>query len=341
MRRNVLIVIFAAVILMISCLGSAASIERLAAEVTEVEPEFVLCYGEVNSEDHIMADSAHYFADQVKELSEGKVVIEIYPSGQLGDDARCYQAMKMGSLDLYRGNSASLTGEEMPMISVLSLPYMFEDNEHFWKVCSSELGDRILENIQESCQGIRGIAFLDEGARNFFTINKPIIKLEDIEGLQLRMQDSDIMIDTAAALGATAVPMEYVELYSALEEKTVDGAENPPISYYYNKFYKVAPYYVQDLHTYSPGIILISEMTWDALGTEYQDVIMEAAKLTQDYNRSEIEKAEKEAYDAMRDSGVVVTRLTDPERWRSAMEPVYEKYGSGFSELIEEIKNMQ
>lgn len=341
MRRNVGIFIWAAIILLISCLGGILSIEQLSSKVIEVEPEFVLCYGEVNSGDHIMLQTAEYFAEQVKKLSDGKVLVEIYPSGQLGDDARCYQAMQMGALDLYRGNSASLTGEETPMISMLALPYLFEGREHFWNVCNSEIGKEILENVQESCKGMRAIAFVDEGTRNFFTTERAINRLDDIQGMEMRIQVSDVMTDTMLALGAIPVPMEYVELYSALSAKTVDGAENPPISYYYNKFYKAAPFYVKDAHTYAPGVILISEITWEKLGEQYQRVIMEAAKLTQGYNAQEIQKAEDEAYEVLKDEGVFITELLDPENWREAVEPVYEKYGAQFQDMIEKIETMK
>ncbi len=306
-----------------------------------VGPEIVLCYGEVNPEGHIMTESAHYFADKVRELSSGKVLVEIYPSGQIGDDAWCYQAMQMGSLDLYRGNSASLAECGNPMVSALALPYIFRDREHFWNVCDSELGSRILNDIQESCAGMIGLAYLDEGARNFMTTDKPISRLEDMKGLEFRMQVSELMMDTVSALGASALPISYVELYTALQAGTVDGAENPPVSYYYNKFYQVAPYYVKDGHTYAPGVILVSELTWEKLGEEYQEVIREAAWLTKEYNRKEIEKADELAYENLEKAGVTITELEDLPAWNAAMEPVYRKHGSQFLDLIDEIKQMR
>ena len=341
MQRIVKRNIFVVTILVISFLAIYKVVERVMPKEVEVEPEIVLCYGEVNPEGHVMTETAHYFAECVKELSKGKMLIEIYPSGQLGDDVKCYEALKMGALDLYRGNSASLTGTEMPMISIMALPYLFDDSEHFWKVCNSELGNRILNNIKESCKGMRGIAFVDEGARNFFSTDNPITKLEDLSHMNFRIQVSDIMIDTVLALGAKVTPIEYVELYTALKEKSIDGAENPLISYYYNKFYEVAPYYVKDEHTYSPGVILISEITWEKLGEEYQSLLMEAASLTQEYNKREINAAEQKAYEAILKSGVTITEISDPKLWRIAVEPVYQKYGAKFNDIINEIKNMR
>lgn len=330
----------AAAVLMGGCLAGYVLMEKNAAAGGDIEPEIVLCYGEVNPEGHIMTESAHYFADKVEELTDGKVVVEIYPSGQLGDDARCYQSMEMGALDLYRGNSMSLAEYENSMMSALVLPYLFRNREHFWGVCSSEVGREILNNVKD-CTGMIGLGYLDEGARNFFTTDKPVRRLEDMRGLKIRVQATSMMSDTVQALGAEAVPIAYAELYTALESGTVDGAENPPVSYYYNKFYKFAPYYMKDGHTYTPGVILVSEITWKNLKKEYQEALTEAARQTQEYNRKAIEAADQSAYAALRQEGVTIIEPEDPEAWSEAMEPVYQKYGAEYLDLVREIQQMR
>lgn len=340
MKRSLHLFFFVSLILLLSSLGGVLTSDRLSARKNQVEPDFVLGYGEVNTEGHIMTETAEYFAEQVKRLSGGKVIVEIYPSGQMGDDARCYQAMKMGAMDLYRGNCSSLTGEtQSPMVSVMALPYLFYDEDHFWEVCSSSLGQDMLNDIQKSCQGMRGLTFFDEGARHMFTTEEPITLLEDIRGKKIRTQISDIMVDTVKALGAEPVPMEYVALYSALAVNTVDGAENPPISYYYNKFYEVAPYYLKDAHTYTPGVLLVSEITWEALGEEYQKVLSDAAKLAREYNQEKIREAEEEVYRALVEKGVVITELEDPSRWYMAVRSVYNQYAGEFDDVIKKIKH--
>ena len=305
----------AAAALIAGLAGGYGILENRGAAGADNEPEIVLCYGEVNPEGHVLTDSAQYFADRVSELTGGKVMVEIYPSGQLGDDARCYQSMEMGALD-------------------------FRDREHFWKVCSSDLGREILDNIQD-CTGMIGLAYLDEGARNFFTADRPVRRLEDMKGLKIRVQVASMMGDTVEALGAEAVPIAYAELYTALESGTIDGAENPPVSYYYNKFYKVAPYYVKDRHTYTPGVILVSKITWKNLKKEYQDALVQAAKETQEYNRTAIEEADQKAYEALEKEGVTILEPEDPQAWIQAMEPVYRKYGGEYLDLIEKIRQIR
>ncbi len=340
MRRNkILLIIFIILIPILAHVAFKKKYNMSSISSEAKTAEFILKYGEVNTNGHIMSETAYYFAKQVNELSNGEIIIEIYPSGQLGDDTQCYRSLKMGSLDIYRGNSASLSSEINALISAMSLPYLFTNRNHFWNVCNSELGDKILEDVQHSFPGIRALAFLDEGARNFFTTDKPITSLNDMEGLEVRMQSSSIMIDTALSLGAIPAQSEYIELYYSLQSKTIDGAENPPISYYYNKFYEVAPYYVKDAHTYSPSVMLISELTWNNLGNKYQDLIMEAAKLAQEYNKSKLIIDEEEIYINLRKEGVNITELTDMDEWRKATKPLYDKYNQ-FSDIIEEIKKL-
>ena len=318
--------------LMIPCAALAADPNGTA--------EITFSYGDVNPFGHVIVNAAEYFRDQLYEKTNGRIWMEIYPSGQLGDDAECYQGMQMGAVDMYRGNASSLTDFGKNQISALALPYIFRDRNHFWDVCTSELGDSILANLQECGTGMVALCFLDEGARNFFTTTKPVTKLADLAGLKIRVQQSALMMDTVAALGASPTPVDYAELYTSLQSGIVDGAENPPASYYSNKFYEVAPYYVLDGHTYSPSVILISEMMWNSLSAEDQAIMREVADMTEVYNRAEIEAADQAAYDNLRANGVQILNLEDQAKWVEAMGPVYEKHGKDFLDLIAQIQGM-
>ncbi|NLW56440.1 MAG: TRAP transporter substrate-binding protein [Firmicutes bacterium] len=197
------------------------------------------------------------------------------------------------------------------------------------------------KNIQESGSRMVGLFYMDEGARNFFTVKAPVTKLSDIKGLKIRVQSSALMLDTIAALGANPTPIDYAELYTSLQTGVVDGAENPPASYYSNKFYEVAPYYVLDGHTFSPSVVLCSEITWNKLSKEDQQILLEAGKLTEEYNRNAIEAADQKAYADLKAAGVTITELEDPEAWQEAMAPVYKKHGARFLDLIEQVKNIK
>lgn len=316
----------------------AESPSETPAEGTTGKAEIVLRYGDVNPTGHVLLDSAEFFAEKVSEMSNGRIKIELYPSGQLGDDNEVYQALQMGAVDLYRGNSASLTDFGDMEVTALALPYIFRDRAHFWAVAGGDIGDRVLENIQSTGSRMKGLFYMDEGARNFFTTDKPVTKIEDLKNMKLRVQNSALMLDTISALGANPTPIDYAELYTSLQTGVVDGAENPPASYYSNKFYEVAPYYVLDGHTYAPSVILMSEITWNKLSAEDQAILVDAGNLTEAFNKDAIEAADNKAYEDLKAAGVDITTLEDPEKWSGAMDSVYEKHGSNFLDLIEEVK---
>ena len=308
------------------------------ANSEEATSEIVLRYGDVNPFGHVLLNSAEYFADKVAELSEGRIKIEIYPSGQLGDDNEVYQALQMGAVDLYRGNASSMSDFGQMKVTALALPYIFRNRDHFWAVCGGSLGDEILSDIQASGSRMVGLFFMDEGARNFFTTEAPVTKLDDLKKLKIRVQNSQLMLDTVSALGANPTPIDYAELYTALQTGVVDGAENPPASYFANKFYEVAPYYVLDGHTFSPSVVLMSEIVWKKLSDENKNILMKAGQLTEEFNRQAIEAADQKAYDNLKAEGVRITTLSDPEKWAACMESVYAKHGSIYADVIRQVQ---
>jgi len=302
------------------------------------KPQIILRYGDVNPLGHVLLESAEYFADQVSQLSEGRIKIEIYPSGQLGDDNEVYQAMQMGAVDLYRGNASSMSDFGKMQVTALALPYIFRDRDHFWAVCAGDLGQEILADIQKSGSRMVGLFYMDEGARNFFTTKAPVTKMADLKNLKIRVQNSQLMLDTVSALGANPTPIDYAELYTALQTGVVDGAENPPASYFSNKFYEVAPYYVLDGHTFSPSVVLMSEIVWNRLSSEDKGILVKAGQLTEEFNRQAIEAADEKAYENLRNAGVKITTLTDAQKWSDAMAGVYAKHGSAYIETINKVK---
>ena len=310
--------------------GNACAAEKLMLRIADV-----------NADGHIIVQALHYYANRVAELSGGTIQVSVYPAGQLGEDNQCYELMQMGGLDLYRGNASSLGEYGKIQLSAMALPYIFRDRDHFWKVVTSDLGKKVLDDIQSSGIGMVGIAYLDEGMRNFFTTKASITKLADIKGLKIRVQNAELMLKTVAALGANPTPVSYTELYSALQTGVVDGAENPPASYFANLFHEPAPNYVLDGHTYSPSVILASEKVWKALTEEQRKVLLQAGKEVQEHNRKAIEEADSKAYDDMRKAGVKITELTDKDAWISAMAPVYKQFGSDYLDLIKNIQDIK
>ncbi|ETP72974.1 tripartite ATP-independent periplasmic transporter solute receptor, DctP family [Lachnospiraceae bacterium JC7] len=336
MKKEAKFYIILSVFMLTVALISVAVMMEYGGNSDQKDEKLVLRYGDVNPEGNITVESAHYFADRVNELSHGRIEIDIYTSGILGDELQSYQQLQMGALDFYRANGSSLSKLNDMEVSILSLPYLFRDREHFWKVCSGPIGDRILENIRESGSQMVGVFFLDEGVRNLMMAEEPVRKLSDMKGKRIRIMVSDILSDTISAFGASPVVTIYAELYNTLQKEEIDGAENPVSSYYSNKFYKVAPYYIKTGHMYAPSVVVMSEITWKHLSPEDREVIRKAAEMTEAYNQSEIQKAEDDAYSRL--SQVEIIEPEDPDEWKAAVQPVYEKYGAGNEELIQEIR---
>ena len=328
--------ILAGVTILVLSACSSVLPEREASDI----PEIILRYAEVNPSDHIITLTGRFFADKVKELSDGRIEIEVYDAGKLGNDAQYYDQLQMGALDMYRGNAIALESIADMEVGIMAMPYLFRDSEQFWKVCDGELGKEILANMQESGSNMVGLCFLDEGARNIMTVNKPVRNISDLKGLKIRSMEDDLLCDVIRATGAEPVVMDYADLYSALQSGEVDGAENPVCSYYSNQFYKVAPYYTMDAHTHSPSVIIISELTWNHLSEEDRQILMTAADLAKEYNKTVIENAEKEAYAKLAEENVVIIEMGDMTEWQEAMEFIYQSHAGDHYELIEKIKEM-
>lgn len=303
--------------------------------------EIVLSGGELNSIDSIMGQMLKKYSDLVYEKSNGRIYIEIYASSQLGDERSQMQAVQMGALDIFRANTIFVGDFGAKKLNLFALPYLFQNREHLWKVLDSEIGDELLDDLVDSNLGMRGLAYIEEGSRHFFVANKKVEKPDDLKGLKLRVSETSILLDTVKALGASPTPLSFGELYTALQTGVVDGAEQPITGYVSNSFYEVAPNLVLDSHTYSPGMLVISDRTWEKFSKEDQKLLMEAGKELEKYNKSFTENEEERLLQELKDKGIDVVEPTDLSEWQEKVEPIYEKYGADYKDLIEEIKAME
>lgn len=325
-------------LLIITPLTGCSGIMSCTQEKTS--PEIVLRYAEVNPSEHLITQEGVMFAEKVKELSGGRIEVVVYDSGQLGDDRLYYQQMQMGALDMYRGNTIALSDINDMKAGVLALPYLFRDKDHFWKVCNSELGREILDDVQKSGSQMVGLCYLDEGSRNIMTVNEPVSDIDKLYGKTIRSMVGKTPEDTLKLLGANPVAMGYSDLYSALASKTIDGAENPMSSYYYNQFYKVAPYYTLSNHSFAPSIMLMSEITWEHLSEEDRKCIREAAEMVQLSNREDLAKVEQEIYDKLVSEGVTIVEPDNISEWEAATKSLYDDKREGYAEVINKIREM-
>lgn len=316
---------------------SAAVISAPVQAADEIG-EVTLSYAELNPDAHPMGIVAHYFADKVKELSNGKMTINVYTSGMLGSEKECLQAMQIGggSCDMFRGNTNSLIDYGCEKLNLFGMPYTFRNREHLWNVLESDIGEGFLSEPQEKGTRLRGMFYTEEGARHFFTTN-PVTDITSFKGLKLRVPKTELMSETVKAIGIEPTPVDWAELYSSLQTGVVDGAEQPYAGYYNNKFYEVAPYYILDGHTYSPGIVLMSDAVWNRLSPEQQKVLVEAGKATQAFCKKNAAKIDEETLENIKKVATVI-EVKDAKPWQDATAPVIEKYTKGLEKEMAAIK---
>ncbi len=319
--------------------GSAAGGKEAGtgSQTEGAAPDIVLKYAELNSDDNINTRVGYEFAKYVDEMSEGRIRIEVYSSSTLGDEKTCLNALQMGggTVDMYRGNTNSLSDYGFRKLNMFGLPFVFTNRETMWKVLEhEELGQAFLMEGSEAGAGMVGVFYMDEGARNMFT-TKAIGGLGDIKDMKIRVPETELMMDTMKALGAQPTPISYSELYSSLQSGVVDGAENGYPGYSSNKFYEVAPYYLLSGHTFSPGIVLMAEAKWNALSPEDQQILRDAGRKASEWNKEAIEEEEVTIRKELESKGVTIVEMSPEEKTaaQSACEPVWADYTEGFFDL--------
>jgi len=284
--------------------------------------------------EHPVHTSLDYFAKKV--TKETKLRVKVYPNGTLGNETELLQMVQGGTIGFTKVSAAPLTAFA-PDYKLLSLPYLYRDRAQYDAVLQGEIGEQILASSEKS--GFIGLAFLDAGARSFYT-DKPIRTPEDLKGLKIRVQNSALSIDTIKALGGTPVPLPYGELYSALQQGVVDGAENNIPSYFSSRHYEVKKTFSYDKHTMVPDVLVVSTSVWDKLSAEDQAKVREIAKETvkeQETNWANyVEKARGEL------EGFNVQFVeSDIPAFQEAVKPVYEKFRKENPDLIPLLDKVQ
>ncbi|MEG9476754.1 TRAP transporter substrate-binding protein [Mannheimia sp. HC-2023] len=227
-----------------------------------------------NDKTHPVHISMQKMADEVKELTNGEVVIRVYPNSQLGTQRESIELLQAGSLDMAKSNASEMESFE-PTYGAFNIPYLFHNVDHYYTALKDpEVGQKILEASQG--KGFLGLTYYDGGARSFYA-NKEIRTPADLKGLKVRVQPSPSAVKMMELLGGSATPLAYGELYTALQQKVVDAAENNETALTLARHGEVSKIFSQDEHTMIPDVLLISEKTWAKLTPEQQKAIKTAA----------------------------------------------------------------
>lgn len=298
-------------------------------------PEFVLTYAENHPQNYPTTQGAVYFAELVAERTNGKVIIQIKSEGEFGTQHQMVNQMKFGGIDFARVSLSSIS-DELPKLNVLQLPFLYEDSEHMWEVLDGTIGEQFWESFYEL--ELVPLSWYDGGARSFYS-EQPIRTLEDMEGLYVRVQESQMMQDMISLLGGIPVDLAFTEVYSAFETGKIDAAENNWPSYQMMGHCKVAQYYTLDEHTRVPEIQLMSGQTWEKLPEEYQNIILVCAKESAIYEKELWKEQEELSRQEAIAEGCEIILLSEEERerFREKVIPLYELYCSEYMDIVEKI----
>jgi tripartite ATP-independent transporter DctP family solute receptor len=278
-------------------------------------------------------------AEYLEAASAGRITMEVFPGGQLGDERSTIEQVQLGVLDVVR-TSTSPVGEFYAPMGVYSLPFIFRDAAHFWKVVQGPIGRELLDGLETA--GMIGLAYYDSGSRNFYTTDRPIRSVADLQGLRIRTQQSQVVLDMMEALGADAVPMAFGEVYSGLQTGVIDGAENNFPSYgpFGVRHYEVAPYYTLNQHARIPEIVMISTTTWNSLNPEDQALVREAALASVPVQAALWADLVERSRQAVEEAGSEII-TADIQEFQDAMAPVYEQYAPQFGDLLQRIQGTE
>jgi tripartite ATP-independent transporter DctP family solute receptor len=273
----------------------------------------------------------------VNEKSGGKLQIKIFPDGQLGTEREVLELLQIGSIAMTKVSAASMSNFA-PEYKVMGVPYLFRDSEHLFSVLEGEVGKELLEGGTEYL--LRGLCFYDAGSRSFYTKRKPIQAPDDLKGLKIRVMNDQMSVDMVNTLGASATPMAYGELYTALQQNVVDGAENNIPSFVTSNHYEVCKYYSFDQHSMVPDVVVIGTKFWDTLSDQEKEWLHSAASESVEKQKQYWQETVKENMEVLKKAKVEFN-YPEKESFTSKSSPVMERLMEDpkMKEYIEKIKS--
>jgi tripartite ATP-independent transporter DctP family solute receptor len=321
-------------------LGSAALARlapvRAAASAATGEPSTVLTAADVHVADYPTVEAIRWMGEVLQRETSGRLGMRVYHSGQLGRESDAINLARYGALDIARVNVAALNNA-FPLTDILALPYVFDDTAHMRRALDGAPGRAILEAFQ--ARGLIGLAFYDSGTRCFYNHLHPIVEPAQLHGLKIRVPPSDIFVGLIRALGANPTPLSYGEVFSALQTRLIDGAENNWTTFFTSRQFEVAHYWSQSEHSYAPEVLLMSKRKFDALSSADRELIGATAARSVPYMRERWDRSESESRAAVEKAGTKVTEV-DRAAFRKAAAPVLERYlrDSALERLYREIR---
>ena len=309
---------------------AAASVAVLSASFAalaqDIKPRLIR-FGYGLNEQSNQGRAAKVFADEVAKLSGGKMKVRAIGAAALGPDNQMQQSLIGGAQEMMVGSTATLVGISKEM-ALWDTPFLIANVKEADTLLDGPIGDKVRNKLLD--KGLVGLVYWENGFRNLTNSKRAITKMEDMQGIKLRVMQNNVFLNSFQTLGANAIPLAFSELFSALETKTVDGQENPFNTILSSKFYEVQKYMTVTNHVYSPWIVTASKRWWDSLSKDEQKVLMDAAKTSRDFERKDTRDEAAKAMGDLKAKGMEINELSPAEaaRMRDKLTKVYATIGA-------------
>jgi tripartite ATP-independent transporter DctP family solute receptor len=291
-------------------------------------------------EDYPTVQALLYMGNLIEGRTEGRHKLRVFHSRQLGEEKETIEQTRVGAIDLNRTNVAPL-GSLIPTANVLALPFLFRSVDHLHSVLDGPIGEEILTSFEP--YGFIGLTYYDSGARSIYNSVRPIMTIADMQGMKIRVQQSDLMADMVKALGAVPIELPYGQVETGLTTHLVDGAENNWPSYVTTNHYRAARFYTVTEHTMSPEVLVISLKAWESLSTEDKQVFRDAARESNKFMRNQWSALEESSRRKVQDAGNVIISNFDRKPFEDAMTGIYDRIVAEptLKRLVDRIRQVQ
>lgn len=263
------------------------------------------------------------FAVDIKEKTEGRYTGSVFHNAQLGDQRFAIEQFAFDGIDFAVFSGGSL-GDFASSLNIVSMPFVFQSQEHMFQVLDGEVGERLSQALED--HNMVALSWFTGGARSFYTTKVPVRTPADLKGLKIRVPDADLFVATVEALGANATPQAFGEVYTSLQTGVIDGGENNSPSFESTRHYEVAKFYSQDEHLMVPEAFVLSKTLWDGLSEEDQIIFRDAARAAAETQRKLWAEREKHSNEILENAGVEFITIEDKQPFIDAMAPVYERF---------------
>ncbi|WP_342616264.1 TRAP transporter substrate-binding protein [Rhodoferax sp. GW822-FHT02A01] len=298
----------------------------------------IIRFGYGLAEDSNQGRAVKAFAEDLSKRTGGKFRAKGFASASLGNDNQMQNALIGGAQEMTVVSTATLVGID-DSFGIYDLPFVFRSEQEADAILDGAFGKKLATKLE--AKGLIGLVYWENGFRNLTNSKHPITKMEDMQGIKLRVMQNPVYIDMFNGFGANAIPLAFSELFTALESHTVDGQENPVNTIQSSKFYEVQKYLTITKHVYSPWIVLASKKWWDGLNADEKKAIQDAAITSRDFERKDSREAGAKALDTLKQKGMQVTLLSTKEadRLQDAARPAIAKFSAnGHAELVKELQ---